>query len=220
MNYLVIDLEMCKVPKHYWSKKYKYANEIVQVGAVLLDEEYEVIGKINQYVHPEYGVIDHFISNLTGIQNSQVKHAPCLKEVLKHMVDWLGEREYKVSAWSDNDYCQLQHEIICKEIVDSKIDSFMDSERWMDYQAEFGRRFDFLRAVSLEEALMYCNIDLDGRLHDGLDDAVNTATLIKTLELNKDFVLCQCDIDYKTDSDPLCFSIGNLFAGLNLSCIA
>ena len=38
MNYLVIDLEMCKVPKHYRSKKYKYANEIIQVGAVSLGE--------------------------------------------------------------------------------------------------------------------------------------------------------------------------------------
>lgn len=220
MNYLVIDLEMCKVPKHYRNKKYKYANEIIQVGAVLLDEEYEMIGSINQYVHPEYGVIDHFISNLTGIQNSQVKHAPCLKEVLLHMVDCLGDREYKVYAWSDSDYSQLQHEILCKEISDEKIERLMDLEKWIDYQAEFGKRFEFSRAISLEEAMMYCDIDAEGRLHDGLDDAANTAKLIKTLELNKDFALCQCDIDYKADSEPLNFCMGDLFAGLNLNCIA
>lgn len=220
MNYLVIDLEMCKVPKHYRSKKYKYANEIIQVGAVLLDEEYEVIGRINQYVHPEYGVIDHFISNLTGIQNSQVKNAPSLKDVLTHMIDWVGNREYKVYAWSDSDYSQLQHEIFSKDINDSKIESFMDAERWIDYQEVFGERFEFSRAISLKEALMYCDIEVDGRLHDGLDDAANTAKLIKTLEQDKNFVLCQCDIDYKTDPEPLSFSMGHLFAGLNLSCIA
>ena len=220
MNYLVIDLEMCNVPKHYRNKKYKYANEIIQVGAVLLDEEYEIIGRINQYVHPEYGVIDHFISNLTGIQNSQVKNAPCLEEVLKHMVDWLGNREYKVYAWSDSDYSQLQHEIGCKEIIDTKIEDFMNPERWIDYQAEFGKRFEFSRLVSLEEALMYCDIDVDGRLHDGLDDAANTAKLIKTLETNKEFVLYNCNNDCQTESEPLCFSMSNLFAGLNLSCTA
>ena len=32
MNYLVIDLEMCRVPKLYRSK-YKYANETIQIGA-------------------------------------------------------------------------------------------------------------------------------------------------------------------------------------------
>lgn len=141
MNYLVIDLEMCNVPKNYRSKKYKYANEIIQVGTVLLDEEYEVIAKLNQYVHPEYGVVNHFISNLTGIQPGQVKHAPCINEVLAYMVDWLGDREYKVYAWSDSDYSQLKHEIASKEIMDAKIDTFMNPDRWMDYQAAFGRRF-------------------------------------------------------------------------------
>lgn len=33
MNYLVIDLEMCKVPRDYRSKRYKYANETIQIGA-------------------------------------------------------------------------------------------------------------------------------------------------------------------------------------------
>ena len=45
MNYLVIDLEMCKVPRDYRSKRYKYANETIQIGAVLLDEEFKRIGR-------------------------------------------------------------------------------------------------------------------------------------------------------------------------------
>ena len=93
-----------------------YTHLDVYKRQVLLDEAYETIGRINQYVHPEYGVIDHFISNLTGIQNNQVKQAPCLKDVLKHMIDWLGDRDYKVYAWSDSDYSQLQHEIKAKAV--------------------------------------------------------------------------------------------------------
>ena len=220
MNYLVIDLEMCKVPKNYRGKKYKYANEIIQVGAVLLDEEYETIGKINQFVHPEYGVIDNFISKLTGIQNNQVNNAPCLQDVLKHMLDWIGEREYKVYAWSDSDYKQLQHEILSKGIADCKIDSFMNPERWMDYQDIFGKRFAFSKAVSLEDALMYCDIEAVGRLHDGLSDAVNTAKIIKTLELDKEFVLCNYETNFQEDSEPFGFCMGDLFAGLNLGCVA
>lgn len=82
MNYLVIDLEMCKVPRDYRSKRYKYANETIQIGAVLLDEEFKRIGTLSQFVHPEHGVIDYFIENLTGIKNGQVKHAPRLQEAL------------------------------------------------------------------------------------------------------------------------------------------
>lgn len=36
MNYLVIDLEMCKVPKHYRTPKYKYVNEVVRRAQILL----------------------------------------------------------------------------------------------------------------------------------------------------------------------------------------
>lgn len=220
MNYLVIDLEMCKVPKHYRNNKYKYANEIIQVGAVLLDEEYEIIGKLNQYVHPEYGVLDHFITNLTGIHGNQVKHAPKLEAVLKHMIDWLGDREYKIFAWSDSDYKQLQHEINSKEIIDDQIDNFMQCERWIDYQAVYGSRFDFAKPVSLKEALMYCGVDVDGKLHDGLDDAVNTASIIKKLEQEKDFVLYNYDVESQEDSEPLNFCLGDLFSRLNLECFA
>lgn len=67
MNYLVIDLEMCNVPRDYRSRSYKYANETIQIGAVLLDEEFKRIGTLSQYVHPEHGVIDPFIQNLTGM---------------------------------------------------------------------------------------------------------------------------------------------------------
>lgn len=216
MNYLVIDLEMCKVPKHYRTPKYKYANETIQVGAVLLNDAYEKIATINQYVHPEHGVIDYFISELTGIKNFQLKHAPCLEEALKHMLNWIGEREYKVFAWSNSDYHQLAHEIKGKEIVDDKIKSFMDSERWIDYQAVFGKRFHYTRAVALDEALASCDIDLEGRQHDGLDDAINTAKLIKKLEENQEFTPRNLESDIKMESASLNFCLGDLFAGLNI----
>ena len=34
----MIDLEMCNVPRDYRSRSYKYANETIQIGAVLLDD--------------------------------------------------------------------------------------------------------------------------------------------------------------------------------------
>ena len=115
MNYLVIDLEMCNVPRDYRSRSYKYANETIQIGAVLLDEEFKRIGTLSQYVHPEHGVIDPFIQNLTGIRNSQVKKAPRIEEALLHMIDWIGDREYKVYAWSGSDRAQLLHELVMAE---------------------------------------------------------------------------------------------------------
>ena len=50
MNYLVIDLEMCRVKKLY-RKTYKYASEIIQIGAVLLDEGFNRIATMCEYVN-------------------------------------------------------------------------------------------------------------------------------------------------------------------------
>lgn len=95
------------------------------------------ISTLCQYVHPEYGVIDHFIESLTGIRNSQVKNAPRIQEALLHMIDWLGEREYKIYAWSESDRDQIVHEIKAKKITDEKLLAFVEKENWIDYQAVF-----------------------------------------------------------------------------------
>ena len=80
LNYLVLDLEMCKVPREYQSRGYLCPMEIIQIGAVLLDESFRNMEEISLYVHPEHGVIDRFIANLTGIQRRQVKESKKLRE--------------------------------------------------------------------------------------------------------------------------------------------
>jgi len=104
MNYLIIDLEMCMVPKHYRSKHYKHASEIIQIGAILLDEHFEKIGTVNQYVHPEHGVLNHFITNLTGITNKQIKNAPRFFLNMMESADREGRREAGFFNDDDDDY--------------------------------------------------------------------------------------------------------------------
>ena len=215
MNYLVIDLEMCRVPRDYRSKRYKYASETIQIGAVLLDEEFKRIGTLSQFVRPEHGVIDYFIENLTGIKNGQVKHAPRLQEALLHMLNWIGDREYKVYVWSGSDRAQILHEIKAKNIEDEKIASFMEESRWVDYQDIFMKRYEMSRKMSLEEALGRADIDPEGRFHDGLNDAVNTGLLIEKLELNPDYQLVSYEMPEKL-SEHLSSSLGELFAGMEL----
>lgn len=215
MFYLVVDLEMCKVPRDYRSKAYKYANETIQIGAVLLDEEFKRIGTLCQYVHPEHGVIDPFIEKLTGIKNSHVKRAPRIQEALQHMLDWIGDREYRVYTWSDTDRRQLLHEIKAKKITDDKICSFIDRDKWVDYQAVFGKRFELTRQIGLEEALGLVEIEPEGKFHDGLDDAINTGRLIEKLEQNPKLQLVSYELPEKA-SEELSYSLGELFSGLDL----
>ena len=161
-------------------------------------------------------MIDYFIENLTGIKNSQVKKAPKLEEALIHMIDWLGERDYKIYAWSGSDRDQLLHEIKAKKMTDERIHTFMADEKWIDYQDVFTKRFELSRQLSLEEALGRAEIEPEGRFHDGLDDAVNTAYLIEKLELNPEYQLVRYEMPDKP-SEHLCSTLGEIFAGLNLN---
>ena len=131
------------------------------------------------------------------------------------MIDWIGDREYKVYAWSESDRNQLMHEITAKHIIDEKIGIFMAEGRWIDYQEAFSRRFQIKRRISLEEALGRADIDPKGKFHDGLDDAVNTGLLIEKLELNPEYQLVSYEMPEKP-SEHLGSTLGELFAGMNL----
>lgn len=208
---------MTKILSSYtklYRSKYKYANETIQIGAVLLDDEFKRIATLCQYVHPEYGVIDHFIEKMTGIHNRNIKNAPGIKEALEHLIDWIGAWEYQVYAWSESDRNQILHEIKAKNIESKKLETFMEEERWIDYQAVFKKRFQLNRLYSLEEALCNSDIEPEGKFHDGLDDAINTGYLIEKLEKYPDFQLLSYAMP-ETEEHLSC-TIGDLFANLQL----
>ncbi len=55
MSYtVVVDLEMCRVPRANKSR-YHYGSEIIQIGATALDENYEVVDGYSCYVRREDG---------------------------------------------------------------------------------------------------------------------------------------------------------------------
>ena len=49
-----------------------------------------------------------------------------------HLLEWIGNREYKVFAWSNTDYRQLKHEIQSKGITNPEILEFVNQDRWIE----------------------------------------------------------------------------------------
>ena len=216
MKYAVIDLEMCMVPKGFRKYGYKYRQETIQIGAVLLDENYEVIDEFNTYVKPEYGWIDDFIEKLTGISQHNVADAPSFEEALEAFLDWLPADDVRCVSWSDSDPKQIIHESFAKGIEDDRLEIIFAN--WIDCQKTFGQKMDRKKSYSLEEALFISNIAPEGRAHNGLVDAANTATLFAKLETEPDYRLNEW---YETarneEVDHLCFCMGDLFAGIVLA---
>lgn len=184
-KYAVLDLEMCKVPKKH--KREKRRNEIIEIGAVLLDEDFEVIGEFKTFVAPEEGVIDSYIHALTGISQQDLEGAPELRTALERFVAWLPE-DTVVITWSVSDERQIRKETERKGI--SGLCGFLDG--FIDCQADFSSRMDARKAYGLTEALILAGIEYDEHIHDALVDARNTAMLFRKLKMEKTLKLISC----------------------------
>ena len=212
---VVIDVEMCRVRTR--TNRYPHKNEIIQIGAVMMNETYEIVSRFSTYVKPRYGKIDCFIATLTGISERTVKDAPDIEAALEEMLLWIGENNAYFYSWSDTDYYQIRNEIQYKCSKDCKWGKMLDQSRWIDYQKVFGERLESTRLYKLAEALDLSEIDTEGNLHDGLDDALNTARLISKLEMHKNYrTLLERLRENNAQQAPLTISLGNILQGLVL----
>lgn len=211
---IVIDVEMCLVQKSYEWKDYPYEHEIIQIGAVMMNEAYELMDEFSSFVHPRYGRIDHFIRKLTGISEKDIVEAPPLEDVLRRMLAWIGNREAVFYSWSITDFRQISREIHSKGMDEMEMALFLDKENWVDYQPEAGRRFDKNWRLALEDALMLAEVEPEGKQHDGLVDARNTARLIAKMEKNPDSHFLQDRLQKEKNDAPLGTSLGSLLKSL------
>ena len=211
-RYVVVDLEMCKVPKGY-KKEFRCGREIIQIGAVLLDQDFNIYDTFNEYVKPEYGKLDKFITNLTGITEDNLSDADKLSNVLRGFEEWLPDGELVGISWSDTDNNQLIREVDKKSIyISSKLQSVL--ARWVDCQPQFSDKMKMEKLYSLEEALIATDICTEGRAHNGLVDAYNTALLYAKMQnedelvLNKYYKIAHCN----DEPEHLSFGLGDILA--------
>lgn len=209
-HYLIIDLEMCGVKGSNRKKMHCEKHEIIQIGAVLLDNKYRIIDEFSSYVQPEYGEVDEFIENLTGIKQEMLTNAPKLRAVLMNFTNWLAGRKPMVLSWSDSDYHQLQKEMRIKKIKHHVIQDLFDE--WSDFQRSFDRMLGLKNQFALEDAMKISRVEFMGKMHDGLCDAYNTARLFKKVQRQSTFELELVPIITYTEAvKPLSFSMGELF---------
>ena len=92
MYKLFIDLEMSSKTKKEYKGTGAIKNEIIQIGAVILDSNNKEVDKFSLYVKPEYTELSSYITNLTGITDDNLENAPSIKEALEELVKWRKEK--------------------------------------------------------------------------------------------------------------------------------
>lgn len=197
-KYVILDLEMCNVPKGLKRENFRCSQEIIEIGAVLLDETYEVADSFKTYVSPEYGEIDHSIQKLTGITKADTINAPSTKEALETFANWLPEDAILVS-WSDNDERQIRKEIELKNLEIDGIENYFG--KWEDCQKTFSEKMYSSKKYNLQEALNITGIDYNENIHDALIDAQNTALLFAKMKKEQKLSLVSCYIVADSNSN-------------------
>lgn len=184
MNYIFVDFEMHPVDNINKEAKKLWKREIIEFGAVMLDENLNEIASFKSYVRPLFSNrIRQKYCDLTGITSEVVKYADDFKTVLERFATWCrcnGE-DFTVFAWSDNDLAQINGELRQKRIIPSEnVKALINS--WQDFQVEYCEKMELDRLVSLEKALNALGESFDGSIHDALWDSRNTSKLYRIVK--------------------------------------
>lgn len=175
---IVLDFEFAPVPKQRQRRGLR--NEIIEVGAVKLDNRGNVMGEFSQFVQTEYAEgVAYPVRELTGISAVDTAMADPLYMVIKRLGDWIGRYSAQVVCWSGADRRQLVTECQAK-----RIDLAGFPADWADLQAFYTSIMDVGShgRVSLGDAATWFGIDFDestGHAHSALADARVTARLLK-----------------------------------------
>jgi inhibitor of KinA sporulation pathway (predicted exonuclease) len=179
MQHIFVDFEMNQVPrKGHPDVLPALLHEIVEIGAVKLDQDYRQVGKYSAYVRPQCFEISPACTRVTGIREEDVAEAKPLPEALEDFLRWIGEEPTRTYAWSDSDKKQLFQECQAKELWAGGVPK--PFRRWMDFQRIYTRLLGLSsrNRISLKNAIGGIEVNFAGTQHSAADDAENSAVLL------------------------------------------
>lgn len=154
--------------------------EIVEIGAVKLDENFCPMDEIRIFIKPQYYSKMHKeITALTGIRDQDLEdHGVSFPDGYKQFIEWCGD-EYAFMTWSMNDMPMLIDNMLLHGIDISDLPECYDVQRIFSREIMRGET-----RYSLETALTLLKEKGDSA-HDALHDARNTAKICDHLALDQ-----------------------------------
>lgn len=214
---LVIDLEMAAKAKFSDELKHPYIQEIIQIGAVLLDEDNNTVKTFESLVKPTLSRITRKIEKLTNITEDMLVDAPNVEEAMTELLKILPKNEeVLLCTWSDSDTVAISREFEAKGIINEQIENLCNN--YFDIQKEFSKKLNFEHILNLEKALNLVGIDFEGRAHGALADAINTAKIYISMNDDEEVQKHMEVIRDIMKPEPLTSSLGSMidFSKFNL----
>lgn len=168
MHYIVLDIEATE------------NKEIIEIGAVKVNEKLEVVDKYQSFVNPTMNnKLSYFIKKLTKIQQADINNARNFIQVYDEFLNWMGE-DVIIVTWGNEDKRFMTHDLELHNIVNQIENKFKN------IQVGISRMLLSENDLGLKSALEKLDIYQEGNAHRAFDDALNTAKIfIKTFNVIK-----------------------------------
>lgn len=176
MKYIVLDLEWNRPSSICRKGPAIMKGEIIQIGAVMLDENFNEIDEFNVFVKPTFfKVLNKEIEILTGITHKDLADGIPFPEAINAFMDWCGNDSILLT-WGGEDCRMLNINLKAHELTDIVIPESFDAQIMFDELEMYGDR-----EYSLDYAVYYFGIK-GNKGHNALNDARDTASVIRNLD--------------------------------------
>lgn len=182
MEYIVFDLEFNqgfdrKLNKTVSNEKCPF--EIIQIGAVKLDSNLEIIDTFNTFVKPHiYKEIHPFIKKMTNITNEDVKNAPCFSEAFNMFKSFINKENNILCVWGNGDLKELYRNINYYKL---SIDSLSSTYINIQHHASVYFKNPSGKSIGLQNAITLLELNEDKSYHNALNDAYYTSLVFQNI---------------------------------------
>ena len=181
MNYIVIDLEWNQSPYGKGTEVKQIPFEIIEIGAVKLNENREVLSSFSRLIKPQiYNEIHSITKEIIHIDINDLVKEELFQNVIKEFFIWCGS-DYRFATWGNMDLIELQRNLDyygIKGFIDKPI-PFYDVQKLFAlcyYQDRTPRTLEF--------AVDVVKLSKNEEFHRAYVDAKYTAEIFKMLDKN------------------------------------
>lgn len=177
MNYIVFDLEFNMFFKFREGEFVNPAlkSEIIQIGAVKLNEQLETIAKFNLTIKPViYKRINPYVKKKTTITTRQVSQGKPFGQAIGSFSQWIG-KDSVLCSWGHDDILGLRSNCL---FFGFEAISF---DKYINIQQIYMNQEKLTMQPSLESAVEGLGIDKTSAFHDAFSDAFYTAEIFKKI---------------------------------------
>lgn len=155
----------------------KLSGEIIQIGAVKLDDNLQIVDTFNEIIKPVfYKTMNKEVEKVTFITDRDIESGKSFQSAVHSFKDWCGTNDI-ILTWGHHDIKTLVDNLTIHGLETDWIPENYDAQWMFDDQITMeGRRY------SLDYARYIFNVK--GRnAHNALNDAANTAEVIQHLNV-------------------------------------